>query len=81
VTIIYRIPLIKQKTIRASLVDFDSWQQYLKLRHRALAQRYLRLHFDRIIAGDRMPIRANNGEIDELLRNFMDVSYRIQICM
>uniref|UniRef100_A0A914UN47 Aspartic peptidase N-terminal domain-containing protein n=1 Tax=Plectus sambesii TaxID=2011161 RepID=A0A914UN47_9BILA len=65
-----RIPLHKQTTIRASLVDNDSWEQYLKHRQQALTKSFITHSYNRLI-GKTKP--DSNHEIDEILRNFMDV--------
>lgn len=63
----YRIPLRKNPTLRERLTDSGSFDIYMKHRNEALRTRYLELASQD--SGERV-----GDEIDELLKNYMDVS-------
>jgi len=72
---IRRIPLKKLKTIRDTLVDTGSWGIFLKHRTEALRTRFLTLAAQSAFDVEDKP----NGEIDEILKNYMDAQYYGQI--
>ncbi|KAE9556166.1 hypothetical protein FO519_000654 [Halicephalobus sp. NKZ332] len=68
---IRRIPLKKTKTIRDTLVDTGSWGIFLKHRSEDLRTRFINLAAQSAFE----PVERPNGEIDEILKNYMDVGF------
>jgi len=63
-----RVQLYKQDTIRETLLDSGSLENFLKHRHEALNSRLM------LVADNEADVRGP-PEIDELLKNYMDAQY------
>jgi hypothetical protein len=64
----YRIPLKRNPTLRERLTDSAAFDIYVKHRNEALRVRYLQL-------AEENPGTRVGDEIDELLKNYMDVRF------
>uniref|UniRef100_A0AC34GRD3 Peptidase A1 domain-containing protein n=1 Tax=Panagrolaimus sp. ES5 TaxID=591445 RepID=A0AC34GRD3_9BILA len=67
-----RIPLKKVETLRHQLTSSGSWEVYLKHRTENLRTRFMNLVDEDAFSAEDTP---NNGEIDEVLKNYMDAQY------
>lgn len=66
-----RIQLKKINTIQYTLVEAGSWEVYLKHKAESLRARFLNLAAEEAFE-DESPVK---GEIDEILKNYMDAQY------